>query len=84
MTLFLTKNLYFTTKNSFISPFLVTSYFSRAFLNITFPNIGSTQMKNGTANLKYTPDTDAWAIPTSNVWGTVPSVPLKAPPMQPS
>ena len=48
MTLSLTKKLYFTTKISFISPFLVILYFFRAFLNTTSPNIGVT---------------DAWAVP---------------------
>jgi len=68
MTLFLTKNLYFTTKNSFISPFLVTSYFSRASLNTTSPNIGGT---------------NAWAVPHLKFWRGPVSLPQppRSPPM---
>src|SRR6218665_3651941 len=42
MTLLLTKNLYFTKKFLHLTFFLVTSYFSRAFLNTTSANIGGT------------------------------------------
>ena len=65
MTLFFTKNLYFTTTNFFISYFLVTSYFIRTFLNTTSPNIGGT---------------DAWAVPFLKFLGDSPpkSLPMTA------
>jgi len=53
MTLFLTKNLYFTTKIP-LSHFFSYFVLSRAYRNTTSPNIGGT---------------DAWAVPNLKFLG---------------
>ena len=66
MTLFFTKNLYFRTKNSFMTHFFTQFVLSHASYNIS----------------KYWGDGSMHGqTPTSNFWETVPQSPLKSPPM---
>ena len=66
MTPFLTKNLYFRTKNSFMSHFLGTSYFPAHPITLLL------QILEGRMH---------GPSPTSNFGGTVPPVPPKSPPV---
>jgi len=54
MALFFTKNLYFRTKNSFMTSFFTHFVLSHAFDNTTSQNIRGT---------------DAWAVPPPQIWG---------------
>ena len=51
----------FLTKNVYVKHFFFLLELSHASNNTTSPNIGGT---------------DAWAVPTSKFWGTVPQSPL--------
>ena len=66
LTIFLTKNLYFRTKNSSLRLFFSQFVLCLISNNSTSRNIGGT---------------DALAVPISNFGGTVPPVPPKSPPM---
>jgi len=57
MVLFFTKNLYFRSKNSFMTPFFTQFVLSHASDNTTSRNIGGT---------------GAWAVPTTNFGGDRP------------
>ena len=66
MALFFTKNLYFRTRNSFMTPFLTQFVLSHASDNTTSRNIGGT---------------DAWGVPHLTFLGDRPPVLPKSLPM---
>src|SRR6218665_4048398 len=66
MTLFLTKNLYFRTKHSFMTPFLVSSYFTTHPITVLLQILGGRM---------HGPS------PTSHLCESVPQSPPKSPPM---
>jgi len=66
MAIFFTKNLYFRTKNSFMTPIFTQFVLSHASDSTTSLNIG---------------ETDAWAVHHLKFGGSVPPVPPKSLPM---